>query len=77
MFALDSELCQVIEKTAAFIASQGPAAGEAMRAANFGNPRMAFLYNGDGAAYYQYRLATEINNRSYFSYDISRQIFNF
>ncbi|KAI6183827.1 Calcium homeostasis endoplasmic reticulum protein [Aphelenchoides bicaudatus] len=58
----DPQLCDEINRFAAYIAANGPQAEEIARRDNYGNPRFCFLFNGMGASYYQYRLATEINN---------------
>lgn len=58
----NSELREAINRFAAYIAKNGPQAEEAEKNRNYNNPRFAFLFNGEGSQYYQYRLAQEINN---------------
>jgi hypothetical protein len=59
------ELREAINRFAAYIAKNGPQAEEAEKNRNYNNPRFSFLFNGEGATYYQFRLAMEINNRMF------------
>ncbi|XP_017494869.1 PREDICTED: calcium homeostasis endoplasmic reticulum protein-like [Rhagoletis zephyria] len=55
----DSSLRNIIDKLAEFVARNGPEFEMITKQKQHGNPKFDFLYGGEFAGYYQYRVAAE------------------
>lgn len=62
MFAslfLDTDLRNIIDKLAQFVARNGPEFEQMTKSKQKGNPKFQFLYGGEFFNYYQYKVTTE------------------
>lgn len=55
----DSSLRNIIDKLAEFVARNGPEFEMITKQKQHGNPKFDFLYGGEYAGYYQYRVVAE------------------
>jgi calcium homeostasis ER protein len=56
---LDTELRNIIDKLAQFVARNGPEFEQMTKNKQKGNPKFQFLYGGEYFNYYQYKVTTE------------------
>lgn len=56
---LDASLRNIIDKLAEFVARNGPEFEAITKQKQQNNPKFEFLYGGEFASYYQYRVAAE------------------
>lgn len=56
---LDTELLNIIDKLAQFVARNGPEFEQMTKNKQKGNPKFQFLYGGEYYNYYQYKVASE------------------
>ena len=63
-YLLDPELENTIDKLAVFVAKNGPEFEWMTKQKQKENPKFSFLFGGEYADYYQYRIETEQLNAS-------------
>lgn len=59
IFVLDTDLRNIIDKLAQFVARNGPEFEQMTKNKQKGNPKFQFLYGGEFFNYYQYKVTTE------------------
>lgn len=59
IYFLDTELRNIIDKLAQFVARNGPEFEQMTKNKQKGNPKFLFLYGGEFYNYYQYKVTTE------------------
>lgn len=75
---LDTELRNIIDKLAQFVARNGPEFEQMTKSKQKGNPKFQFLYGGEFYNYYQYKVTTEQASMytKYSIYTLVRLLFN-
>lgn len=63
---LDTELRNIIDKLAQFVARNGPEFEQMTKSKQKGNPKFQFLYGGEFYNYYQYKVTTEQQSKLLF-----------
>lgn len=59
IYLLDTELRNIIDKLAQFVARNGPEFEQMTKTKQKGNPKFQFLYGGEYYNYYQYKVNAE------------------
>jgi hypothetical protein len=59
LFTTDTELRNIIDKLAQFVARNGPDFEQMTKNKQKDNPKFSFLFGGDYFNYYQYKVTTE------------------
>lgn len=65
MLFADTELRNIIDKLAQFVARNGPEFEQMTKSKQKGNPKFQFLYGGEYFNYYQYKVTTEQASKFY------------